>query len=388
MSRSPKADHHRSHTSRPRRVEGRPNALRSTPVWGVGLIGLAFACAVSLRTLIPADMDPTVFLALGKDKPIQTSYARRLLGDVSIRPGAGHDGKFFFAQANDPWYLEPQQHATVLDEPIYRGRRMLFPMIAGGFGLFPPHIVVWSMLVTNVLALAIGTLLAARLASLWGASAWLGLFVPLNVGLIYELEIDGAGVVAYVCCLGALYAAARNRPWAASMLFAAAALSREVMLAFALGVFVLYWMAERKVLWRFIIVPLVVVAVWSVYLRFRLNGITGTGGAPDNFATPFKGLFEAVQSWFRVPTDLVLNIAILVIVLTFAFLAVRSRLPIAWGALPFVALAIVLSINVWREPFDFTRALAPVFTAAAFVLFVPKRGEAVARVEHLAEDPR
>ncbi len=343
----------------------------------VGAAGLAIGLTIVLRVLIPNGMDPTIFIALGEKAPIQTAYARRVLGDVQTRPNLGHDGKFFFAQANDPWYLQPEANAAVLDRPIYRGQRMLFPMIAGGFGLFPPRVVVWSMLVTNLLALAIGALLAARLASFWNAPAWLGLAVPLNIGLLYEIVIGGAGILAYTCCLGAVYALITDRTSAASLLFAAAALSREVMVAFAVGVFILYLYQHRAV-WRIVIVPIAAMAIWNAYLRFRLAGVTGLGDGLSIFAAPFVGLWQAFRSWAADPSLLVVSIAILAVVVTFTILALRSRLPIAWGALPFVALATTLSVHVWREPFDLSRALAPVFTAAPFLL-VSARDQAVQR---------
>jgi hypothetical protein len=342
------------------------------PASSVGIIGLAIGAVIMLRVLIPTGMDPTIFIGFGDQAPIQTAYARRLLGDVETRPNLGHDGKYFFAQANDPWYLQPEQHAAVLDRPVYRGQRMLFPMIAGGFGLFPPSVVIWSMLVTNLLALGIGTMLAARLAMLWNAPSWLGLAVPVNIGLLYEIVIDGSGVVAYTCCLGALYALATDRSTTASVLFAAAALSREVMLAFAVGVFILYLYRQRA-LWRIVVVPLVAMAIWFLYLRSRLAGVSGVGGGLRAFAPPFVGLWQAMQSWVGKPGDLAVSIVILVIVVTFTILASRTRLPIAWGALPFVILATMLSVHIWREPFDLSRALVPVFTAAPFVLMLTGR---------------
>jgi hypothetical protein len=349
-------------------------ARPSPPAWIVGFVGLLIVATFALRILIPAGMDPTVFLAFGEEAPVQTAYARRLLGDVATREGnLGHDGKFFFAQANDPWYLEPERNATVLDRPIYRGQRMLYPMIAGGFGLFPPGVVAWSMLVTNLLAIAAGAWLAARLAASWGASPWLGLAVPLNVGLIFEIFIGGAGVHAYVLCLGALYALVADRPWLAAVLFAAAALSREVMIAFAAGVFILRWLDGRRFLWRIVIVPVLAMMIWYAYLRSRLAGVTGEGGGLEIFAAPFVGMWQAFRSWATNTDDLVISVAMLAIVITFTILALRSRLPIAWGALPFVALATTLSVYVWREPFDLSRALVPVFTAAPFLLVLPRR---------------
>jgi hypothetical protein len=358
------------------------NAPKGTPDWVVGLVGLAISVAIVLPALIRGGLDPTIFMAFGEEKPIQTAYARRLLGDVTTRPNFGHDGKFFFVQANDPWYLDPERNAAVIDRPVYRGQRMMYPMIAGGFGLFPPGVVAWSMLVTNLLAMAIGALMAAKLAARWGVSTWLGLAVPLNIGLIFEVDIGGAGVVAYVFGLGALYALVCESTWGAALLLGAAALAREVMFAFALGLFVLYWLVERKPRWRLVLTPLVAMAAWNVYLQLRLGDVSGVGGGPEAFSPPFLGLLEGIKSWTGDPLRLILNVVILAVVARFVPVALRSRSPIAWGALPFVALTIILSVNVWREPYDLSRALAPVLTAAPFLPLVPKRGRRFPLVDH------
>lgn len=349
---------------------------RSTPSWLVGVAGLAIGAGIVLRLLIPAGWDPTIFVALGDHAPAQTEYAESLLGDVETRPNRGHDGKYFFVQANDPWYLEPRDNAQFLDRPIYRAQRMLYPTIAGGFGFLGPGLVVWSMVITNVIGLGVGTFLAARIAALAGASPWLGLAVPLNIGLLFELWIDGSGILAYMFCLGAVYALALGREWAAASLFAAAALSRETMLVFAVGVFALIWLEHRRLAWKLIIVPSIAVAIWNAYLQLRLMGIPGGRDTWPFFGLPFVGLVEAFRAWAREPSYLVLNLAILVLVVAFVARAIRDRSAIVWGALPFVALATLLSIYVWGEPFDFSRALAPVFTAVPFLLFVPTRDDA------------
>jgi hypothetical protein len=347
----------------------------------VGLAGLGIGVVLALRVMIPNGMDPTVFVAFGDDAPMQTRYGRDLLGDVRVRRDLGHDGKFFFAQANDPWYLHPDRHAVVLDRPIYRAQRMLFPLIAGGLGAFPPGVVIWAMLVTNLLGLAVGAFLAARIAEDLGASPWLGLWVPLNPGLLFELDIGGAGIVAYACALGAVYALARDQVSVAALLFAAAALSRETMLAFAAGTFVLWWVERRRAPWSLVVAPIAAMAAWNAYLWLRLDAIDGTGSGAINFGLPFVGLVEAFRSWVTEPFDLLLSAVLLAVVVAFVPVAVRSRLPIAWGALPFVALVIVLSVTVLREPFDFSRAVAPIFTAFPFVLLVRDRTHEVP-VEH------
>ena len=350
-------------------MTARRKAGGGPPIWAVGLVGLAIAAGFALRVLVPHGLNPTIFLALGEDSHVQTSYARDLLGDVVTRPDLGHDGRFFFPQANDPWYLDPQMHAAVLDRPVYRGQRMLFPMLAGGFGLFPPHAIAWAMLITNVVAFGLGTLLAARLAQTWGASPLLGLAIPLNIGLIFELDIGGAGVLAYVLCVAAVYSLSQGREWPAATLLAGAALSREVMLLFAAGLLVVYWLREHRFQWRLLALPVIAMGIWHIYLRIQLEGVVGEGGGREAFAPPFVGMWQAFMLWAEEPADLLLGVMMLAVVVVFALRAIRSRQPLAWGALPFVALVTTLSVYVWREPVDLSRALAPVFTAYAFVLF-------------------
>ncbi|HEX5671871.1 MAG TPA: hypothetical protein VFY46_04020, partial [Acidimicrobiia bacterium] len=153
--------------------------MRRTRLWPVTASGLAIGLIYILRVLIPAEGNPSIFLALGEESPRQTAYAQSRLGSVVVRDAFGHDGKFFFVQANDPFHLEPDANAAFLDRPVYRGQRMLYPALAGGLGLFPPGLVVWSMLGVNLAALVAATAVAGKLAAGWGASPWLGLAVPL-----------------------------------------------------------------------------------------------------------------------------------------------------------------------------------------------------------------
>jgi hypothetical protein len=346
-----------------------------------GVIGLALA----LRLLAPAGMDATIFLALGQDAPEPTAYAERLLGEVAVRSDAGHDGKYFFILANDPFHLDPRANAAFLDLPTYRAQRMLFPAIAGLGGLLPPGAIVWSLLITNILALGVGAWLAALLATRWGGSSWIGLSVPLNVGLVFELLIDGAGIVAFVLCIAAVSALVRERVALASVLFTTGVLTREVMLAFVVGVVVLWWVDRRRLPWAVMVAPVLGLALWDLFLFWRLRGVTGTGSDLTFLAVPFSGLIRAVPEWIRSPGELALSVLLVLIAVGFVPVALRTRNPLAWGALAFVPLAAVLSADVYLEAADLSRALAPVFTAAAFVLFVP-RGTAARPVE--VETPR
>jgi hypothetical protein len=143
------------------------------------------------------------------------------------------------------------------------------------------------------------------------------------------------------------------------------------MLAYAIGVLVLCWYDRRRYLWRVIIIPAAALALWNLYLWFRLDGIQGTGGNTGNFGLPLDGFFEAFHAWIEEPLNLLVSVILLAVLVAFVPLALQSRLPIAWGALPFVGLVVFLSANVLREPFDLSRAVLPVFTAFPFLIMVP-----------------
>lgn len=342
--------------------------------WLIGVAGLAIAVGLALRLLLPYGMDPTIFVSFGNGSPARTAYMHRVLGHVTTRPDFWPDGKFYFVLANDPLLRHASEDAVLLDRPVYRAQRILYPWLAGGFGLVPPRAVPWSMLLWNVLAMAIGAALAAALAARWGAPPWVGVLVPLNIGLLFEFEIGGAGIIAYVCALAALLALERDRTTTAALWFGAATLSKEVMLAFALGVLVCRWREQRDHPWRIVAVPAAIAAAWDVYVRVRLAGTHRPPGGLGAFTWPFAGIVRAFETWTQHPTHLIVNVSIIAIAAMFVPVAIRSRLPIVWGALPFVGLAVFLSASVWRETFDLTRALTPVFTAIPFAVLTSERG--------------
>ena len=92
-------------------------------------------------------------------------------------------------------------NAVVLDRPLYRSQRMFYPLQAGGLGLFSAEGVVWGLLVVNVIAMGLGTWAVAVLAVEMGLSSWWGLAFLLNIGLVSELNIGGAGIVAAAAAL-------------------------------------------------------------------------------------------------------------------------------------------------------------------------------------------
>lgn len=341
---------------------------------GVAVAALVISSLAALRLLVVFDMDPTAFTAFGTEAPETTDYAEEKLGrEVLTRPPLGHDGKFFFVQANDPWLLNPEKNAEILDRPAYRSQRMLYPVLAGGFGLFPAEVIVWALPMVNVIMLAVGSWAVATIAVRHGAPAWVGIAFVLNFGLLSELFIDGAGILAFaLACLGAL-ALEEDRVVPAAAAFAGAALTREVMAIF-IAFIALFWLIRRRVFpWAISLPAAVAVLAWAGYLRLRVDVDPGVEQVRELTLIPFSGLVRALTSDMAVFSDYLVITVFVLLLYVVPYRALRSDAYLSWGAVGFVALAPFLSQYVWLKSFDISRALAPLATVFLLEMLLARK---------------
>lgn len=336
----------------------------------VGLAAVAFSSLIAVRVLSQVEWDATIFIAFGEEATPTREYAEERLGEIYLRPKQGHDGKFFFVQSNDPLVIEPEENALVLDRPLYRSQRMLYPVLAGGLGLFGAETIVWSMLVVNLLAMGAGTWVVAKIAIEMGGSPWWGLAFALNLGFISEVNIGGAGVVAAAAAFGAVLCLMRDRYAPAIALLVLAALSREAMLIAAAGIALWLWMrGDRRRAVSAGALPVAAVAAWAVYLRMRVGSGAVTSQVQE-IGWPFMGFIEAFQSWVTDPIDLAAGVAMMILFILFTRRVLITRHVVGVAFVGFVALGLVFTEQVWHSYFDITRAVAPIITSFVLLLFL------------------
>lgn len=302
------------------------------------------------------------FAAEGDEAAITTHVESLLERRVPSLDNLGHDGKFFFLQALDPLYLEPTEHAALLDRPTYRAQRMLYPLLAGVGGLASPAVTLWTMALVNLGAIPFGTIGTGRIAVRLGGSRWLGLAFALNPGIIFEFGVSGAGIVAFSCALWGTLATMENRPRRAAAWFVAAVLAREVMLLYLAGVCVHRLVTTRRIPWMLGGLPAVSVVAWAGYLRLRLDTPQGVDEVQE-FGLPFAGMADAFDNWLTAPIDLALIGGLVIAMPLLVVRSIQHPNPLAWGAIGFVPLAIVMTRQVWWNFFDITRAVVPILTA-------------------------
>lgn len=336
--------------------------------------GLVIGGLAAMRLLMVAGWDPTVFAAFGEEATEITEYAEERLGrDVILRAGQGHDGKYFFVQANDPLVLEPAENVAVIDRPIYRSQRMLFPLLGGGAGLFPPETILWGLVTLNVLALGVGTWAVSKIAARHGVSAGVGLAFGLNFGLLSELFIDGAGAVAFaLAALGAWALEDDRSGWAAAA-FVGAALTREVMVLF-IGFIALMWLVRRKhIPWAFTAPAAVAIVAWAIYLRLRIDLEPALDQVQEITLIPFSGVWAALTSGQAELADYLVIGVLLCLMVVVPYRAWRSDVYLSWGAIGFAFVAPFLTQQVWQKSFDISRALAPLLTVFVLEVFISRR---------------
>lgn len=343
----------------------------------VATVALVFSSALIAKTLSALEWDATALVGFGTDDTLTREYGEDRLGPVYLRPAAGHDGKYFFIQANDPWVVDPSTNASILDRPVYRSQRMLYPLLAGGFGVFGPATIVWSLLGLNVLGMAFGTLGASRLSRSLGRSVWWGLAFLGNLGLLYALINDEASILALAFAIWAVALLYEGSTIPAIGFLAAAALTREVMIVCAVGTAVWLWTENRRRHATYAVgFPLMALGIWEVYLRIRLGPDELSVGA---FGHPFVGLARALPHWWDDPIVVAAGLVVLALSVVYVRQWWATRSLLSWAFVGFVPIALVLTDKVWTRAFDFTRALAPILTVTVLLVFV-ERGKPPHRI--------
>ena len=339
--------------------------------WLLVVVAISVGLLMMAVSLLHHGGDIAGLIRLGDGETVakRTAHVEDVLGrEVATITNLGHDGSMFFLQALDPFYLSPSEHAVHLDRPIYRAQRMLYPTIARVGGLLPAEAILWMMGLTNVTALALGTVAAARLSTQLGGSRWLGLAFLLNPGVIFEFDISGAGVVAFAAALWGTVMVKEGRHRHAIAWFTAAVLAREVMLLYLAGVCLYRLWRTHRIPWLLGTIPALSAIAWAGYIRLRLDSPDGVNEIQE-FGPPFQGMLDSVENWLTDPVELGV-IAGLIVVMPLLILRTWQRPnALAFGAIGFVLMAILMTQHVWWSYINISRATAPIMTAYIITAF-------------------
>lgn len=248
-------------------------------------------------------------------------------GDIYelIRPRAagsqGYDGQFTAWIASDPtgaerrigslcryptlgYVYERELHRTLgrlfdCEQPAYRYQRILGAAVARLLSLGQAPLVPYAILLTNLIALGLGTAALAELLRMTRASAWYALVYGLFGGIFFAVRASTTEPLAYGLALLALLALQRRQFGWSAALFALAALAKEVTLITAAGA-ALALLLNRQGRAAFLVGlgALIPFALWQGVL-WRWLGSFGIGsggaGATGFEVVPYNGVWRIFE---------------------------------------------------------------------------------------------
>jgi len=270
--------------------------LKSVLQGGSGAIGPSgIGVAAALLTLLVWALvvfgkyggNPTGLARIGDQLPLSP----RLKGQtvVVLAGKRGNDGQQFLSLALDPLQLDPGSSAA-LDNPIYRGKRLLYPLLAWLLGLGQPALIPWTLGIVNVALVGCAAGLVARWAELEQRSPRWGLAILAMPATWIILSLDTADLLATTLLLSAAIAWRERCLGRLGVSLSAALLSRETaLLGWMATGFALLW--ERR--WRWLL-PLALLPLpllgWTVLLRMRFAATPDGLLASVHFGWPGVGL--------------------------------------------------------------------------------------------------
>lgn len=306
----------------------------------------------------------------------------------------GYDGQMYRILAYDP--LLRRNFTKYVDDPRYRGRRILIPALAGTFGdifsrlLGSPPVRTTDICYVVILdfLLAWGCWYFVRLTEAF-CPPWLAVtlycLLPGVVASADRMLVDGSGVAGLAAAL-VLYR--EKKHGTLMVVLTLLALTRETNVMLTAGIFLTYVgtrQYRRAVASAATLIPL---ALWSVYLTTR----TAPSGALNALSLPIlphirrllTPLVRPIPAWENTLTQTIDILALLCLFVAFALFAhvawraLRSRdwSDEVWIVLPAVLLAAISSYpGILVEPYAFMRVDSVLLTWATWRLLM--RGRAV-----------
>jgi hypothetical protein len=203
----------------------------------------------------------------------------------------GNDGQMFLSLAFDPLQRQPGTSAA-LDNPIYRGKRLFFPLLGWLAGLGQPALIPWALLLVNIVSIGLAVFLLAQWFESQGQSpSWSLAFLAVpSVWIAFSLSM--AELVDTTLLIGAILSYRMQRIRITAALVTFAVLTRETSLLLWAGLIIAAVIDHRWKQLRWLLpAPLLFLGL-MVYLKLAVPPVPGqlVAGFGPAFSWPFQGL--------------------------------------------------------------------------------------------------
>lgn len=234
--------------------------------------------------------------------PIDFVHIGTIFSEGDPQGGWGYDGQFYYYVARDPLGA-----AAFLDNPTYRLRRILYPLLARALALGHVDAIPLAMLGINVGAVVAGTELLSRLLRRAGISGWYALGYGVAFGQVASVTHQLADPLGSAFLVAAIWAAHHRRLALAGVWFGLASLTRDSLALVPLG-YIAGYVLQRQ--WRAAVsiagLGVLPLALWTLALEAMFQGAydTGVTWTPIAEAIPLLGTLRT----FRITPSFVITV--------------------------------------------------------------------------------
>ncbi|HSE40338.1 MAG TPA: hypothetical protein VLH08_06185 [Acidobacteriota bacterium] len=305
----------------------------------------------------------------------------------------GYDGQFFYFMAFDPliriYQITANPNERPIDVPVFRYRRIAYPVLTKLFSLNNPHYFPVVMVLLIIAGVTFCGFFISKIAVSYNFSGWEGLYCILIPAFWFSLSVSTPEPLAAAFLAGGFFLGLKKHYWPAAILFSIALLTRESAALFvvilALVEFMRPGLADAgnggraseitKSDARFshlitakpglkaaliLFSALLPYFVWRGYVAISLLNVNGWKGffmEPANLGLPFSGVIQ-MYSHVNAGTyieDIALQATVLPIVLftllfggAFAFLRLKNTAGLICAVYAFLALSLSYD-KVWID---------------------------------------
>lgn len=296
--------------------------------------------------------------------------------------GNGYDGQFFYFIAWDP--LMREYHFVpgaekVIDHPVFRYRRILFPILTKIFSLNTPRLFPVVMMLLLIAGAALCGFFMAKTAMIHGWNGFGGLLCVLIPGLWFSLSVATPEPLAAAFLATGFFLTLRNRYVAAALFFSMATLTRESTILFIL-VFALYefWKTRKLQGPAILVGSLAPYIVWRGYVTlilYAMNGWKGFFFEPATMTLPLIGVAETFRqiangTYIQAVTmsAITLTLVLTCVLVVCGSYFVQKKHPMALIGAIYAFLAFCLSYDkVWKDVSNVERTAFESFLCLALL---------------------
>lgn len=289
----------------------------------------------------------------------------------------GNDGQMFLTLALDPLQRLPGTSAA-LDNPIYRGKRLFFPLLGWLTGLGQPALIPWTLLLVNIVSIGLAVFLLAQWFESQGQSpAWSLAFLAVPSVWI-ALSLSMAELVDTTLLIAAILSYRMQRIRLTAVLVAFAVLTRETSLLLWAGLTVSAVIDRRRKQLRWLLpAPLPLLGLVA-YLKLAVPqppGLVVAGFGPA-FGWPFQGLLTKADQLLLWPpsAEAIYDRGVFLLLLAtvaldlLVILRRRELRPVSVVLLCYLLPFLCVTAQVYARFPDYTRVMIYFYTLAVMAL--------------------